>query len=159
MEGGWEERKRLATRIFRAWYEGWDNVQVNCAGDDRFAAALSAKYGGLQFYKKDGAQQGFDGPVNGFTLKDNCCVLVKLDKDSHEQPMKKFGYKYCILLCFPGFDHKKSYLNQPHKYWAIHQLFKDCDFYSMIQDYYRLNQIDAEEIGLRITRMMELLMI
>ena len=63
--------------------------------------------------------------------------------------MKKFGYKYCILLCFPGFDHKKSYLNQPHKYWAIHDLFKDCVFHSMIQDYYKLNPKDADKIGLR----------
>ncbi len=34
------------------------------------------KYGGLQFHDEDGAQQGFDGLVNGFTLEDSCCVLV-----------------------------------------------------------------------------------
>ena len=54
----------------------------------------------MKFYDEDGAHQGFDGPVNGYTLEDNCCVLVKLDDDSHDQLMKKFGYKYCILLCF-----------------------------------------------------------
>ena len=64
--------------------------------------------------------------------------------------MKKFGYKYCILLCFPGFDHKMPYLQQPHKYWAIQELFKDCDFYGMIQDYYKLNPKHAEDIRLRI---------
>ena len=149
-EGVWEERKRLATRIFRAWYEGWEDAQLNSSGDDRFAAALSAKYGGLRFHDEDGEQQGFDGPVSGFTLEDNCCVLVKLDEDSHERPMKKFGYKYCILLCFPGFDHNKPYLKQPHKFWAIQELFKDCDFYDMIQEYYKLNPKEAEDIGLRI---------
>ena len=149
-EGVWEDRKPLATRIFRAWYESWEDAQLNSAGDDRFAAALSAKYGGLKFHDEDGVQQGFDGPVNGYTLEDNCCVLVKLDDDSHEQPMKKFGYKYCILLCFPGFDVNKSYLKQPNKYWAIQELFKDCDFYGMIQDYYKQHPKEAEDIGLRI---------
>ena len=104
----------------------------------------------MKFYDEDGVQQGFDGPVNGFTLENNCCVLVKLDDDSHDHPMKKFGYKYCILLCFPGFDHNKSYLKQPHKCWEIQELFKYCDFYGMIQDYYKKNPKDAEEIGLRI---------
>ena len=33
---------------------------------------------------------------------------------------------------------------------AIQELFKDCDFYGMIQDYYKKNPNDAEEIGLRI---------
>jgi hypothetical protein len=55
-------------------------------------------------------------------VEDNCCVLVKLDDDSHDQPMKKFGYKYCILLCFPGFDSTKPYLKQPNKY----RQFKSC---------------------------------
>ena len=44
-EGFWEDRKRLATQIFRAWYEGWEDAQLNSAGDDRFAAELSVKYG------------------------------------------------------------------------------------------------------------------
>jgi len=149
-KGVWEDRKRLATCIFRAWYRVWEDAQLNSAGNDRFAAALSVKYGGLKFYDEDGAQQGFDGPVNGFTLGDSCCVLVKLDDDSHDQPMKKFGYQCCILLYFLGFDCSKSYLKQPHKCWAIQELFKYCDFYGMIQEYYTENPKDAEEIGLRI---------
>ena len=27
-EGVWEERKRLATQIFRAWYESWEDAKV-----------------------------------------------------------------------------------------------------------------------------------
>ncbi len=39
---------------FRAWYEGWEDAQINSTGNDRFAATLSAKYGGLQFHDEDG---------------------------------------------------------------------------------------------------------
>ena len=44
-EGVWEDRKRLATCIFRAWYKCWEDAQLNSAGGDRFAAALNVKYG------------------------------------------------------------------------------------------------------------------
>ena len=36
-----------AARIFRAWEEGWEKRKVGPKGDDRFEAALVAKYGGL----------------------------------------------------------------------------------------------------------------
>jgi hypothetical protein len=53
-EGIWEDRKRLATCIFRAWYESWEDAQLNSTSDDRFAAVLSVKCGGLKFYDEDG---------------------------------------------------------------------------------------------------------
>ena len=32
-----------ATRIFRAWDEGWEKVQFDSTGDEKFAAQMSAK--------------------------------------------------------------------------------------------------------------------
>ncbi len=48
-EGVWDKRKRLATQIFRAWYEGWEDAQINIAVDDRFATALSQSMLGYSF--------------------------------------------------------------------------------------------------------------
>jgi len=56
-KGLWEEMKRIPVRLFRAWYEGWESLQLKSTGDDWFAAALTAKYGGLKF-------QDIDGPLN-----------------------------------------------------------------------------------------------
>jgi hypothetical protein len=151
-KGLWEERKRIPIRLFRAWYEGWESLQLKSTGDDRFAAALTAKYGGLKFYDIDGPLNGFPSAVNGFTLEDNCCVLWKLNEDASEKPVKGYGYKYCILLCFPGFDINEPHDRQPQKYWSLQELYKGCDFYSMVEDYYKQHPEEAEEIGLKIYR-------
>ncbi len=151
-KGLWEERKRIPIRLFRAWYEGWESMQFKSKGDDRFAAALSAKYGGLKFHDVDGPLNGFPSAVNGFTLEDNCCVLWKLNEDASEKPVKGYGYKYCILLCFPGYDINEPYDRQPQKFWSLQELYKGCDFYGMVEDYYKQHPEEAEEIGLKIYR-------
>ena len=138
--------------MFRAWYEGWESLQLKSTGDDRFAAALTAKYGGLKFHDIDGPLNGFSEAVNGFTLDDNCCVLWKLTEDASEKPVKGYGYKYCILLCFPGYDINEPYHRQPQKYWSLQELYKGCDFYSMVEDYYKQHPEEAEEMGLKIYR-------
>jgi hypothetical protein len=90
-KGLWEERKMIPIHLFRAWYEGSESLQLKSTGDDRFAAALTAKYGGLKFYDIDSPLNGFPSVVNGFTLEDNCCVLWKLNKDASEKPVKGYG--------------------------------------------------------------------
>ena len=108
--------------MLTAWYEGWKSLQLKSTGDDRFAAALTAKCGGLKFHDIDGPLNGFSEAVNGFTLDDNCYVLWKLTEDASEKPAKGYGYKYCILLCFPGYDINESYHRQPQKYWSLQEL-------------------------------------
>lgn len=38
------EKSLTVTIIFRAWDEGWDEVQFNSTGDEKFAARYSTKY-------------------------------------------------------------------------------------------------------------------
>ena len=33
-KGLWEERKRIPNHLFRAWYEGWESLQLKSTGDD-----------------------------------------------------------------------------------------------------------------------------
>lgn len=51
----------LITLWCRSRYEVWEDAQLNSAGNGKLVAALSAKYGGVQFYDEDVAQQGFAG--------------------------------------------------------------------------------------------------
>ena len=71
--------------MFGAWYDGSESLHLKSTGDDQFIAALTAKYGGLKFHEIDGPLNGFSEAVNGLTLKDNCCVLWKLNEDASEQ--------------------------------------------------------------------------
>jgi hypothetical protein len=73
-----------------------------------------------------------------------------LNEDASEKPVKGYGYKYCILLCFPGFDINEPYDRQPQKYWSLQELYKGCDFYNMVEDYYKQHPEEEEEIGLKI---------
>ena len=74
------------TRIFRAWEEGWEKVQFNSAGDERFAARFSAKYEDLMWYDPD-SRKLMQSP------KGDCAVLLKLDKNSEKREKKeKVGY-------------------------------------------------------------------
>jgi len=96
-----EERKRIPTCLFRAWYKDRELMQLKSTGDDWFAAYLTAKYGGLKFHDIDGPLSGFSSAVTGFPLEDKCCVLWRLNEDASEKPIKEYGYKYYILICFP----------------------------------------------------------
>jgi hypothetical protein len=33
--------------------------------------------------------------------------------------VKGYGHKYCILLCYPGYDINEPYNRQPQKYWGL----------------------------------------
>lgn len=37
------------TRIFHAYLEDWEDVQVNSKGDEVHVARISAKYGGIKY--------------------------------------------------------------------------------------------------------------
>ncbi len=41
------------TRIFMVWEEGWEKVQFNSTGDEKFASRFSAKYENLMWYDLD----------------------------------------------------------------------------------------------------------
>ena len=53
---------------------------------------------------------------------------------------------------FPGHDINEPYHRQPQKYWSLQELYKGCDFYSMVEDYYKQHPEEAEEMGLRMCR-------
>ena len=146
-KGLWEERKRIPTRSLRAWCKGWDSLQLKSTGDDHFVVALTTKYGGLKFHIIVGPLNGLSGVVDGFTLEDNCCVLWKLNEDASEKPVKRYGYKYCILLCFSGYDINEPYHRQPQKYWSLQELYNGSYFHSMVEDYYNQHPVEAKEMG------------
>ena len=50
-------------------------MQFKSKGDDRFAAALSAKYGGLKFHDVDGPLNGFPSAVGGYSGRQLLCSL------------------------------------------------------------------------------------
>jgi hypothetical protein len=110
----------------------------------------TAKFGGFNFHIFDSPFNEFSEAVNGFTLEDNCCVLWKLNEDASEKPVKGYGYKYCILLCFLGYDINEPYHRQPQKYWSLQELHKGYDFYSMVEDNYKQHPEEAKEMGLKI---------
>ena len=75
-----------------------------------------------------------------------------MTEDVSEKPDKGYGFKNCILLCFPGYDINEPYHRHPQKYWSLQELYKGCDFYSMVEDYYKQHPEEAEEMGLNIYR-------
>jgi allantoicase len=66
------EEERIHSRLFRAWYKGWESIEMKSTGEDWFVASLTAKYGGLKFHDIDARMNGFSSAVIGFTLEDNC---------------------------------------------------------------------------------------
>jgi hypothetical protein len=60
-------------------------MQFKSSGNDQFAVALTAKYGGLMFHDVDCPLNWSKGTVDGFTLDENCCVLRKLNEDASEK--------------------------------------------------------------------------
>ena len=70
------------TRIFRAWEEGWEKVQFNSAGDEKFAATFSAKYENLMWYDPDSKK-------TMHLAAGDCAVLIKLDKNSERKREKR----------------------------------------------------------------------
>ncbi len=64
--------------IFRAWEEGWEKVQFNNAGDEKFAARFSAKYENLMWYDPDSKKMMH-------LAAGNCAVLIKLDKNGERK--------------------------------------------------------------------------
>jgi hypothetical protein len=75
-----------------------------------------------------------------------------VNEDASKKPVKGYGHKYCILLCLPGFDINEPYNRQPQKYWSLQELYKSCDFYSIVKDYYKQHQEEPEDVGLKIYR-------
>ena len=58
-----------------------------------------------------------------------------------------------IAFCFVFLDMKSmKYHRQPQKYWSLQKLYKGCDFYSTVEDYYKQYPEEAEEMGLKIYR-------
>ena len=78
-------------------------------------------------------------------------LMTTVVEDASEKPVKGYGYKYCILHCFPGYDINEPYHREPQKYWSLQELYKGCDFYSMVEDYYKHPE-EAEEMGLKLFR-------
>ena len=126
-------------------------MQMKSTVDDQFATSLTVKYGGLKFHDIDGPLNGFSSALNGFTLEHICCILWKLNENASETLTKGYGYKYCILISFHGYDINEHH-RQPQKYWSLQEMYKCCDFYSMVQDYYGQHPEEAEEMGLKVYR-------
>jgi len=82
--------------LFRAWYKDGESLQLKSTGDDRFAVALTAKYGASSFMTTMVLLRD--------SLRQSMVVLLKLSEGASEQPVKGYGYKYCILICLPGYD-------------------------------------------------------
>jgi hypothetical protein len=59
-----------ATRIVRTWMEEWERRVFTAAGDEKFAARLSAKYG-LKWYDEDEKRKMM-------TMDGDCVVLCRL---------------------------------------------------------------------------------
>ena len=86
IESAWKLLQKEA-RIFRAWEEGLENRKVGPEKDDRFEAALLAKYGGL------------------------CWLDIEYNYRRVETHLTKFVFqkkrgdnKYMIFATYEGFD-------------------------------------------------------
>jgi hypothetical protein len=86
----------------------------------------------LKTHDVDGPLDAFTGEVDGFTLDGNCFAIWKLNKDTSVKPIKGLRFKYCVLLCFPGYDINEACDRLPQKYWSLQDLYNGCDFYSMV---------------------------
>ena len=73
-----------------------------------------------------------------------------MNEDASEKPIKGNGYKYCILIYFPGYDINDQHDRQHQKRWSLQELYKGCDFYSMVEDYYKQHPKETDEMDLKI---------
>ena len=98
------EKPLTATRIFRAWEEGWEKVQLNSSGDDKFAAQFLAKYEGLRWVD-------FDSKMPLHSAEGDGTVLVKLGGQTARKQEKGKGWAYCPLGMYDGqYDESMSCL-------------------------------------------------
>ena len=105
-------------RIFKAWEEEWEKVQVGPGGDDRLQARLVNKYAGLRWLDRE---------------FDFCLVVAHLSKMFFEK--KRGANKYMIFATYPGYDLSKSPDEQTDKFdgWMKTQ----ADFYEEVVEYYK----------------------
>ena len=78
------------TRIFRAWEEGWEKVQFNSAGDEKFTARFSTKYEDLTWYDPDSKK-------TMHSTAGDCAVSIKLDKNIERKRETGRGWAYVLL--------------------------------------------------------------
>ena len=105
-------------RIFRAWEEGWEKRRVGPEGDDRFEAALVAKYGGLCWLDIEYNYRRVEThPTKMFFQK------------------KRGDNKYMIFATYEGFDLNKHPSDQKDLYDGI--MKTQADFYEEVVAYYK----------------------
>jgi hypothetical protein len=114
--------------MFMAWEEGWETVQFNSAGDEKFAARFLAKYENLMWYVPDSKK----------TMHLNTgdyAVLIKVDKNSERKREKGKGWAYVMLGMYDDiYDEDKWHLdNDPSSYEFYEMGSADGDdFYWMV---------------------------
>ena len=142
------ERKLIGvervTRVFRAWEETWEKEQFSAAGDEVFAAKLSAKYEGLKWQDPDSKRMMR-------TLDGDCVVLCKLDKDTARKREKGKGWGYMILGVYENYNESMSRIDndargglKSNDFFEMHG--DVSDFYYMVIKWYKENP----EPGLRV---------
>ena len=117
------------------------------AGDEKFAARLSAKYEGLKWYDEDEKR-------NMRTMDGDCVVLCKLTS-AHQTRKQKggMGWVYCVLGIYDNYDVDKTYTENDERglkkksYDFFEMTPEDhSDFYYMVRKWYDENP----EVGVRI---------
>jgi hypothetical protein len=99
------EKPLTVTTIFRAWEEGWENIQFNSAGDEKFAARFSTKYEDLMWCKPD-------SKMTMHSAKGDCAVLIKLDTDSEKKREKGNWWAYVLMGMYDNvYDEEESHLD------------------------------------------------
>jgi hypothetical protein len=135
------------TRIVRTWMEEWEKRVFTAAGDEKFAARLSAKYEGLKWYDEDEKR-------NMRTMDGDCVVLCKLTS-AHQTRKQKggMGWVYCVLGIYDNYDVDKTYAENDERglkkksYDFFEMTPEDhSDFYYMVRKWYEENP----EVGVRI---------
>ena len=130
------------TRIFRAWEEGWEKVQFNSAGDEKFAARFSAKYENLMWYDPD-SKKMMHSAVG------DCAVLIKLDKNSERKREKGKGWAYVLLGMYDDvYDEDKSRLENDPSSYEFYEMSSAGgeDFYWMVSEFYKNNPVPGFRI-------------
>ena len=136
------EKPLSVTRIFRAWEEGWEKVQFNSAGDERFAARFSAKYEDLMWYDPD-SRKLMQSP------KGDCAVLIKLDKNSERKREKGKGWAYVLLGMYEDlYDVTKTRLENDQSAYEFYEMSSAGgeDFYWMVTEFYKNNPVQGFRI-------------
>jgi hypothetical protein len=67
-----------------------------------------------------------------------------MNENAYEKPMKGYRYKYCILLCFPGYDINEPHHRQPQKYRSLQKLWKGCEFYNTVEIIISISRIQRK---------------